>query len=124
LIPLLNAFKITTFPLLEHRSTMTGCSFNNCIRYRNTKTRQAYVATSRLSVSMPIVLPIQLFSLSSAKTKAQLELICQIFHFVYRIQQITLFRMVLKRLKLPQFLMVWHEPLFHTSVGVRRGTRI
>jgi len=49
------------------------------------------------------VLPIQLFNLSSVKTKAHLELICQIFHFVYRIQQITLFRMVLKRLKLPQF---------------------
>jgi len=50
-----------------------------------------------------MVLPIQLFSRSSAKTKAQLELICQIFHFSYRIQQITLFRMVLKRLKIPQF---------------------
>jgi len=58
-MPVLNAFKITTFSHLEHRSNITEYSLYNCIRYRNAKTRQsvAYVATSKLSARMPIVLP-------------------------------------------------------------------
>ena len=38
---------------------------------------EAYVATSKMSVMMSIVLPMQ----------KQLKLICQIFHFAYKIQQ-------------------------------------
>ena len=41
----LSTFKITTFPHLEHRSNMAEYSIYNCIRYRNVKTRQAYVAS-------------------------------------------------------------------------------
>jgi len=41
LIPVLNTFKITTFPHLEHRRIMTEYSFNNCIRYQDTKRRQS-----------------------------------------------------------------------------------
>jgi len=41
LIPVLNTFKITTFPHLEHRSNMTDYSFYNCIRYQNAKTKQS-----------------------------------------------------------------------------------
>jgi len=41
LIPVLNTFKTTTFPLLEYRSNMTEYPFYNCIRYRNAKTRQS-----------------------------------------------------------------------------------
>jgi len=40
-IPVLNTFKITTFPHLVHRSNITEYSFYNCIRYRNAKTRQS-----------------------------------------------------------------------------------
>jgi len=32
--------------------------------------------------------------------------------------------MVLKRLKLPQFVMVWHELFLHESMGVGRGAGI
>jgi len=41
LIPVLNTFKITTFPLLEHRSNMTEYLFCNCIIYPNAKKRQS-----------------------------------------------------------------------------------
>jgi len=41
LIPVLNTFKLTTFPHLEHRSNMTEYSFYKGIRYRNAKTRQS-----------------------------------------------------------------------------------
>jgi len=41
LIPVLNKFKITTFPHLENKRNMTDYSFYNCIRYRNAKTRQS-----------------------------------------------------------------------------------
>jgi len=34
LIPVLNTFKITTFPHLERRRNMTEYSLYNCIRYR------------------------------------------------------------------------------------------
>jgi len=40
-IPVLNTFKIITFPHLEHRRNLTGYSFYNCVTYRNTKTRQS-----------------------------------------------------------------------------------
>jgi len=45
-----------------------------------------------------------IFSVANAKTKTHLKLIFQIFHFAYKIQQnfTTVFRMVLKRLKLHQ----------------------
>jgi len=39
-IPVLNTFKITTFPHLDHRSNMTEYSFYKGIRYRNAKTSQ------------------------------------------------------------------------------------
>jgi len=55
---------------------------------------KAYVVTtnySKLSVRMPTVLPMQkyiwLFIVPNAKTKTQLTLIHQIFHFEYKIQQ-------------------------------------
>jgi len=41
LVPVVNTFKITTFPHLEHRSNMTEYSLYNCIKYRNAKTRQS-----------------------------------------------------------------------------------
>jgi len=41
LIPVLNTFKITTYPHLGHRSNMAEYSFYNCIRYQNAKTRQS-----------------------------------------------------------------------------------
>jgi len=59
LIPVLNTFEITTFPHLGHRNNMTEYSFYNCIRYQNAKQNKAYVATSKLSVRMPVVLPMQ-----------------------------------------------------------------
>jgi len=37
-IPVLNTFKIITFPHLEHRSNMTEYSFYNCTGYLNAKT--------------------------------------------------------------------------------------
>jgi len=57
LIPVLNTFKIITFPHLEYRRNITEYSFWNCIRYRNAKTRKSIC--SKLSVRMPIVLPMQ-----------------------------------------------------------------
>jgi len=38
---------------------MTEYSFYNCIRYRNAEQDKTYVATSKLSVRMPLVLPMQ-----------------------------------------------------------------
>jgi len=38
---------------------MTKYSFYNCIRYRNAKTRKRMLVCSKLSVRMPIVLPMQ-----------------------------------------------------------------
>jgi len=40
LMPVLNTFKITTFPHHEHRCNMTEYSFYNGTRYQNAKTRQ------------------------------------------------------------------------------------
>jgi len=36
----------------------------------------------------------------------------------------ALFTMVLERLKLPEFLLVWDEHFLHTSMGVGRGAAI
>jgi len=38
-LPVLNTFKITTFPHLDHRSNMNECSFYKGIIHRNAKTR-------------------------------------------------------------------------------------
>ena len=54
----------------------------------------------------------------------QLKLVCQIFHFTYKIQKISLLRVVLKRLKLPNFLMVWHERFQLTRMGVEIGAEL
>jgi len=40
LIPVLNTFKITTFPNLQRISNMTEYSFYNCIKYGNAKTNR------------------------------------------------------------------------------------
>jgi len=48
LIPVLNTFKITTFPHLEHRSNMTEYSFYNCIAYQNANTRQSICINQRM----------------------------------------------------------------------------
>jgi len=46
---------------------------------------KVYVATNKLSVLANA--QIKLFSVTNAKTKTQLILICQTFHFAYKIQQ-------------------------------------
>jgi len=90
LIPVLNAFKITIFLHLEDKSMMTEYSFYNCIRYRNAKTWQNIrsnkqdVRKDANCVSNAEIK--QLFSVANTKTKTQLKLICQIFHFAYKIQ--------------------------------------
>ena len=49
-IPVLNTFKITTFPHLEHRSNITESPFYNCIGSRNANKRQSIC--SKLCVRM------------------------------------------------------------------------
>jgi len=70
---------------------MTDYSFYTALDTGIQRQDKAYAVTSKLSVRMPIVLPIQnkikLFSVPNAKTKTQLKVICQIFHFAYKIQQ-------------------------------------
>ena len=88
---------------------------------------KTYVASSKLSVRIPIVLPMQkkirLFSVANTKTKTQLKLICHVFHFAYiRFSKISLFGMVLKRLKLPKLFKWCGTNLFlHTSIWVSEG---
>jgi len=49
-IPVLNTFKITTFPHREHRSNITESPFYNCIGSRNANKRQS--TCSKLCVRM------------------------------------------------------------------------
>jgi len=55
--------------------------------------------------------------------KTQLKLICQKFSFANTIQQNFTIRTVLKRLKLHQFFMVWHEFFPTHKHGSRKGGR-
>jgi len=129
LIPVLNTFKITTFPHLEQRSIMTEYSFYNCIRYRNAKTRQnirsnqqvvrkdaSCVANAEIKYSC-LVLPMQ-------KQKHNWNWSVKFFILRIRFSKVSLFRMALKCLKLPNFLIVWNERFVHTSMGVVRGAGI
>ena len=59
LIPILNTFNITTFPHLEHRSNMTEYSYTKALETEMQRHVKAYVATSKLPVRMPIVLPMR-----------------------------------------------------------------
>jgi len=63
---------------------------------------KGYVATSKLSARMPIVLPMQ-------KQKHNWNWAVKYFILCTRLIKISQFRMTLKRLKSHQFLMVWHE---------------
>jgi len=71
-------------------TSMSSCT----LRYQNARTRQSI--SSKLSAKMPTVLRMQW------KTKTQLKFICHICPFAYKIKQISLFRRVLKPLKLHQ----------------------
>jgi len=60
-MPVLNTFKIITFPHDEHRSNMTEYSFycTTALDTRMQRRDKEYVATRKWSVRMPIVLPMQ-----------------------------------------------------------------
>jgi len=107
---------------------MTEYSFFNCIRYRNAKTRQSICSNQQVlckdancvaNVEIKytyLVLPMQ-------KQKHNRNLSVECFIFLMRFRKISLLIMVLKRVKLHQFLMVRHERFPTYKHGCRKGGR-
>jgi len=107
---------------------MTEYSFLNCIRYRNAKTGQSICSNQQVVCKdancvanaetkyIYLELPMQ-------KQKHNQNLSVECFIFRMRFNKISLFIMVLKRLKLHQFLMVRHELYPTHKHGCRKGGR-
>ena len=89
---------------------------------------KTYVATSKLSVRMPIVLPMQKYSylaLPMQKQKHNWNWSVEYFILLIRFSKISLFGIVLKRLNLPKiFNGVAQMFPAHKHMGVGRGAVI
>jgi len=108
LIPVLNTLKITTFLHLERKSIMTEYSFCNCIRYWNAKTRQnirsnKQVVRKDANCAANAEIKYSYLGLPIQKQKHNWSWSVKYFILRIRFSKISLFGMVLKRLKLPKF---------------------
>jgi len=93
---------------------MTEYSFYNCIRYWNTKTRQSICSSQHATCkddNSVANAEINIAGVANAKAKTQLQLTCEVFHFVYKIHQISPFSIVL---------MLWHERFPTNKHGCRK----
>ena len=107
LIPVLTYSKSQLFYILNTDVTWLNSHSTSALNAGMQRQEKWYVATSTLSARMPIVLPMQkLNMLLMQKQKHNWNWSVKYFILRTRLSKISLFGMLLKRLKLHQFLMV------------------